>query len=85
MQVQFKRPVTLGNADGSKQATFGKGVHSVDEEMASGWFFDGLVKEGSVIVLSAQPVAKEEAEDKPAEAPKPVAKAPKAPKGNKGS
>ena len=46
MQVQFKRPVTIG------RETYGKGVHNVPEaEVKDNWFFDALVKEGNAIVL----------------------------------
>ena len=47
MQVQFNRPVTLGNS------TYGAGTHDVPPEDidASKWFFDALVKDGSVVVL----------------------------------
>ena len=45
MQVQFNRPVTLG------KSTYGKGQHSVPAEEAEGWFFEGLVKAGDVLVL----------------------------------
>lgn len=49
MQIQFNQPVTLG------QNTYGKGQHAVPSSEASGWFFDALVKEGSVVVLRADP------------------------------
>ena len=47
MQVQFNIPVTLGNS------TYGAGTHDVpaEEIEASQWFFDALVKDGSVVVL----------------------------------
>lgn len=46
MQVQFKKPVTLG------KSTYGKGTHDVPvEETRNNWFFDALVKDGSLIVL----------------------------------
>lgn len=67
MQVQFKRPVTIG------KETYGKGVHNVpDADVKDNWFFDGLVKEGSAIILrkdEEQPAPAVEAEVK-----KPAAK-----------
>ncbi len=46
MQVQFKRPVTIG------KETYGKGVHNVpDADVKDNWFFEGLVKEGNAIIL----------------------------------
>jgi hypothetical protein len=46
MQVQFKKPVTIGSA------TYGKGVHDVPAaDTKDNWFFDALVEEGSAIVL----------------------------------
>ena len=45
MQVQFNRPVTLG------KSTYGAGTHDVPEEEMKDWFFDALVKDGSVVVL----------------------------------
>lgn len=67
MQVQFKRPVTIG------RETYGKGVHNVPEaEVKDNWFFDALVKEGNAIVLrkdEEQPATTVEAEAK-----KPAAK-----------
>ena len=47
MQVQINKPVTLGST------TYGKGQHNVPAEDAQGWFFDALVKDGSVVVLRA--------------------------------
>lgn len=49
MQVQFNKPITLG------KTTYGKGQHTVPVEDAQGWFFDALVKDGSVIVLRDEP------------------------------
>ena len=49
MQVQFNIPVTLGNS------TYGAGTHDVpEEEMKDNWFFDALVKDGSVVVLETK-------------------------------
>ncbi len=45
MQIQFNRPVTLG------ENTYGKGQHDVPDADAAGWFFDALVKEGDAVVL----------------------------------
>lgn len=67
MQVQFKRPVTIG------KETYGKGVHNVpDADVKDNWFFDGLVKEGNAIILR-----KDEEQPDPAveaEVKKPAAK-----------
>lgn len=67
MQVQFKRPVTIG------KETYGKGVHNVPEaDVKDNWFFDALVKEGNAIILrkdEEQPAPAVEAEVK-----KPAAK-----------
>jgi hypothetical protein len=67
MQVQFKRPVTIG------KETYGKGVHNVpDADVKDNWFFDGLVKEGNAIILR-----KDEEQSAPAveaEVKKPAAK-----------
>ena len=70
MQVQFKKPVTIGTA------TYGKGVHEVPEaDVKDNWFFDALVEEGSAIVLrneegeavgegsNAAPASQEHSED----------------------
>lgn len=55
MQVQFNKPVTIGNA------TYGKGVHNVPAaDVKDNWFFDALVKEGSAVVLRDEA---EEAQD----------------------
>jgi hypothetical protein len=48
MQVQINKPVTLG------VNTYGKGQHTLPAEDAKGWFFDALVKEGSIVVLRAE-------------------------------
>lgn len=68
MQVQFKRPVTIG------KETYGKGVHNVpDADVKDNWFFDGLVKEGNAIVLRKdedQPAPAVEAEVKKSAAKK---------------
>lgn len=53
MQVQINKPVTLG------ANTYGKGQHTILADEAKGWFFDALVKDGSIVVLRA--------EEKPAE------------------
>jgi hypothetical protein len=46
MQVQFKRPVTIG------AITYGVGVHDVPKsDTNENWFFDALVKDGDAIVL----------------------------------
>lgn len=46
MQVQFNKPVTIGNN------TYGKGQHEVPSaDVKDNWFFDALVKEGSAVVL----------------------------------
>ena len=46
MQVQFNKPVTIGDN------TYGKGVHEVPAaDVKDNWFFDALVEEGSAIVL----------------------------------
>lgn len=50
-QVQFNRPVTLTNEAG-EQATFGKGVHPVEESFCQGWYFEALVKEEDALVLA---------------------------------
>lgn len=67
MQVQFKRPVTIG------KETYGKGVHNVpDADVKDNWFFDGLVKEGNAVVLRQDEAAEEVSEAAPetqAEAP----------------
>ena len=67
MQVQFKRPVTIG------KETYGKGVHNVpDADVEGNWFFDALVKDGDAIVLR-----KDEEQSAPAaeaEVKKPAAK-----------
>lgn len=70
MQVQFNKPVTIGNA------TYGKGVHNVPaEDVKDNWFFDALVKDGSAVVLrdeageaegeaaNAAPASQEHSED----------------------
>lgn len=60
MQVQFNKPVTIGGA------TYGKGQHEVPaEHLKDNWFFDGLVKEGSAVVLRQ---VEEEAQDESANA-----------------
>lgn len=68
MQVQFKRPVTIG------KETYGKGVHNVpDADVKDNWFFDGLVKEGNAIILRKdedQPAPAVEAEVKKSAAKK---------------
>lgn len=84
MQVQFKKPVTIGTA------TYGKGVHEVPAaDVKDNWFFDALVKEGSAIVLrdeageaqgegeNAAPASQEHSEDAVAQ-PKSGKKATKA-------
>ncbi len=50
MQVQFNIPVTLG------KSTYGAGTHDVpaEEIEASQWFFDALVKDGSVVILETK-------------------------------
>ncbi len=69
MQVQFKRPVTIG------KETYGKGVHNVpDADVKDNWFFEGLVKEGNAIILRKD-------EDQPAPAVEAEAKKPAAKKG----
>ena len=69
MQVQFKRPVTIG------KETYGKGVHNVPEaDVKDNWFFDALVKEGNAIVLRKD-------EEQPAPAVEAEAKKPAAKKG----
>lgn len=50
-QVQFNRPVTLTNEAG-EQATFGKGIHLVDESFCKGWYFEALVKEEDALILA---------------------------------
>lgn len=46
MQVQFNKPVTIGDN------TYGKGQHEVpDADVKNNWFFDALVEEGSAVVL----------------------------------
>lgn len=52
MQVQFNKPVTLG------KTTFGKGQHAVPAEDCAGWFFDAMVKDGTIIVLRDETVKK---------------------------
>lgn len=62
MQVQFNKPVTIG------ENTYGKGVHEVPAaDTKDNWFFDALVAEGSAIVLRGEEPAAEEsaAEDAP--------------------
>lgn len=54
MHVQVNRPITLN------RVTYGKGQHQIPDADAQGWFFDGLVKSGEVVVLRA--------EEKPADA-----------------
>ena len=56
MELQFKRPVTLG------KMTYGKGVHQVPAEDCSGWLYDAMVKQGDIVVLRD--------DEKPAKAPK---------------
>lgn len=57
MQVQINKPVTLGST------TYGKGQHAIPAEDAQGWFFDALVKDGTVVVLRAdEPEQKANAE-----------------------
>lgn len=51
VKVQFDRPVTLTAAD-SEQATFGKGLHQVDDKFTQDWFFAALVTEGHATVLT---------------------------------
>lgn len=45
MQVQFNKPVTLGDV------TYGKGQHNVPDVDAAGWLFEALVMEGDAVVL----------------------------------
>jgi|AntDeeMinimDraft_6_1070357.scaffolds.fasta_scaffold84318_1 hypothetical protein len=45
MQVQFNKPITLG------ENTYGKGQHDVPDADAKGWFFDAIVNEGDAVVL----------------------------------
>ena len=46
MQIQFNRPVTIG------EHTYGKGQHNVpDADTKGNWFFDALVNEGAAVVL----------------------------------
>lgn len=45
MELQFKRPVTLG------KMTYGKGVHQVPAEDCAGWLYDAMVKQGDIVVL----------------------------------
>lgn len=62
MQVQFNKPVTIG------ENTYGKGVHEVPAaDTKDNWFFDALVAEGSAIVLRGEEPAADEpaAEDAP--------------------
>lgn len=48
MQVQFNKPVTIG------ENTYGKGQYEVPAPDAKdNWFFDALVKEGSAVILRA--------------------------------
>jgi hypothetical protein len=46
MQVQFNVPATIGTQ------TYGAGTHDVPaEDVKENWFFDALVKDGSVVIL----------------------------------
>lgn len=47
MLFQFFRPVTLG------KKTYGRGVHDVLGADASGWFFDALRADGSIVPVGA--------------------------------
>lgn len=52
MQVEFSKPVTIG------ENTYTKGQHEVPESDAKdNWFFDALVKEGSAVVLQDEDAA----------------------------
>jgi hypothetical protein len=49
MQVQFNKPVTIG------ENTYGKGQHEVPApDVKDNWFLDALVKEGSAVILRAE-------------------------------
>lgn len=50
MQIQVNQPVTLTNQDG-EQATFGKGVQTVPAKFCSGWYFDALKADDTILVL----------------------------------
>lgn len=57
MQVEFNKPVTIG------ENTYTKGQHEVPESDAKdNWFFDALVKEGSAVVLQDEGVAQVQTE-----------------------
>jgi len=52
MQVEFSKPVTIG------ENTYTKGQHEVPESDAKdNWFFDALVKDGSAVVLQDEDAA----------------------------
>lgn len=53
MQVQFNKPITLG------ENTYGKGQHDVPDADALGWFFDALVTDGDAVVLREAAKAEE--------------------------
>lgn len=61
MQVQFKRPFTIGGH------TYGVGTHYIDpESVKNDWFFDGLQTEGHVIILNDESeYTKEKQEEEP--------------------
>ena len=61
-QIHVLRAITLTNQKG-QSATFGKGVHPVDESFCSGWFFEQLVKDGSVKILDKKKVEKPEGKE----------------------
>lgn len=67
MQVQFKRPVTIG------KETYGKGVHNIPgADVEGNWFFDALVKDGDAVVLRKD--EEQSASAVEADAKKPAAK-----------
>ena len=45
MQVQINKPVTIGGT------TYGKGQHTIQPHERNGWFFEALVKEGTIVIL----------------------------------
>ena len=48
MLVEIKIPVELAGK------TFQKGQHQLEGEQASGWFFEALVKDGSIVIIEAE-------------------------------
>lgn len=46
MQVLVNRPVTIDDL------TLGRGTHVVDDTLIDHWFFQGLVDQGSIVIIA---------------------------------